>query len=67
MIVGRPVYLGLDYKLFEFVRFNAGAAFLEKTEMIVSGAEAGQTNTKAFIRPFVGLSARIDLSIGFGK
>lgn len=67
MIVGRPVYLGLDYKLFEFVRFNAGAAFLEKTEVIASGAEAGQTNTKAFIRPFVGLSARIDLSIGFGK
>ena len=67
MIVGRPVYLGLDYKLFEFVRFNAGAVFLEKTEMIMTGTEAGQMNTKAFIRPFIGLSARIDLSIGFGK
>lgn len=67
MIVGRPFYAGLDYKLFEFVRFNAGAAFLEKTETITSGPEAGQTSTQAFIRPFVGLSARIDLSIGFGR
>lgn len=67
MIVGRPFYAGLDYKLFEFVRFNAGAAFLEKTETITSGTDAGQTSTKAFIRPFIGLSARIDLSIGFGK
>lgn len=67
MVVGRPFYAGLDYKLFEFVRFNAGAAFLEKTETITSGTDAGQSTTKAFIRPFIGLSARIDLSIGFGK
>lgn len=64
MIFDKPLYLGLDYKLFEFVRFNAGAVALEKSSTI-SGSDAVDTET--FIRPFVGLSARIDLSIGLGK
>lgn len=68
LLVGKPIYLGLDYKLFEFVRFNAGAAFLEKRiDNTGTGPNVDQNTTKAFIRPFVGLSARIDLSIGFGK
>jgi hypothetical protein len=65
-IVNRPVYLGLDYKLFQFIRFNAGAALLEtNTTNIVDGVE--KTNSTVFIRPFVGLSAKVDLSLGFGK
>lgn len=65
-IVNRPVYLGLDYKLFQFIRFNAGAALLETNSTnIVDGVE--KTNSTVFIRPFVGLSAKIDLSLGFGK
>ena len=32
-LVGRPFYLGLDYKLFQFVRFNAGGAILEEPEL----------------------------------
>lgn len=67
VIVDRPVYLGLDYKLFEFIRFNAGAAFLEKTESANSGNAEPTGNTLTLIRPFVGLSARIDLTVGFGK
>lgn len=66
LIVDRPIYLGLDYKLFEFIRFNAGAAFLEKTETITSGIDV-ITDKETLIRPFVGLSARIDLSIRLGR
>ncbi|MCB0628805.1 MAG: hypothetical protein R2824_28710 [Saprospiraceae bacterium] len=63
LIVDRPIYAGLDYKLFEFIRFNAGAAFLEKTT--TNGSDG--SNKRSIIRPFVGLSARIDLSVSFGK
>lgn len=66
-LVDRPVYLGLDYKLFEFIRFNAGGTFLEKEEISMNAAGAEEINTNVFIRPFIGLSARIDLSVGFGK
>jgi hypothetical protein len=64
LIVGRPFYLGLDYKLFEFVHFNLGATLLEKT----TAATTTEPQFKdAYIRPFVGLSAKIDLSVGLGK
>jgi hypothetical protein len=67
ILVNRPLYLGLDYKLFEFVRLNAGAAFLERTTLqpVVNGDPEEKTNL--FVRPFIGVSARIDLSIQFGK
>lgn len=67
LIVDRPVYLGLDYKLFEFIRFNAGAALLEKTQPITNGPDTDAVEKLTLIRPFVGLSARIDLTVGFGK
>jgi hypothetical protein len=67
MIVEKPIYLGLDYKLFEFVHFNAGAAFLEKTETLVNVGGNDQVNKSSLIRPFIGLSARIDLSVRFGR
>jgi hypothetical protein len=60
-LVNRPIYLGLDHKLFKFLRINAGGVFLEEA---VSG---GSSNRDVLIRPYVGLSARIDLSIGLGK
>jgi hypothetical protein len=59
VLIEQPIYLGLDYKLFKFLRINAGAAFLEEGN---NGA-----GTDVMIRPFVGLSARIDLAIGLGK
>lgn len=64
VIIDRPLYLGLDYKLFDFIHFNAGGAFLEKTESLPANGAVGK-NT--LIRPFIGLSARIDLSIGLGR
>ena len=64
-LVDRPIYLGLDRKLFKFIRVNVGAAFLEGVN--VSDVIGVAPTKKVIIRPFVGLSARIDLSIGFGK
>ena len=64
-IIKRPLYLGLDYKLFQFIRFNAGAAFLEEV-----GEDNGQISgieKRVFVKPFVGLSAKINLSIGLDK
>lgn len=60
-LVDRPFYLGLDHKLFKFIRVNAGAAFLEEQNRDTSASKS------ILIRPFIGLSARIDLSIGLGK
>lgn len=64
-IVKRPIYLGLDYKLFQFIRFNVGAAALEE-QSENTGSVTGIEN-RVFFRPFVGLSAKINLSIGLDK
>ncbi|MEM8523512.1 MAG: hypothetical protein AAGG68_02655 [Bacteroidota bacterium] len=62
-VVNRPIYVGLDHKLFQFVRINAGATFLEETEV----AGDMSASKSVMIRPYVGLSARIDLSLKLGK
>lgn len=59
-VIGRPLYASLDYKLFQFVYLNAGATLLEREGM------DNQSNT-LLVRPFIGLSAKINLSIGFAK
>jgi len=64
-IVKRPIYLGLDYKLFQFIRFNVGVAALEE-DSVNTGTISGIEN-RVFFRPFVGLSAKINLSIGLDK
>jgi|GEM_PF-4254259 len=59
-VIGRPIYASIDYKLFQFVYLNAGASLLEREDM------DGGSNT-LLVRPFIGLSAKINLSIGFDK
>jgi len=60
-VINRPFYLALEYRLFYFFRLGVGASFLER-----EAADAGGTNA-VLIRPFVGLSARINLSVSFDK
>lgn len=63
-IFKRPTYVGASYKLFRFVHLNAGATFLE------DAATAGQLSgieRRVFIRPFIGVSAQIDLWLDFSK
>ncbi len=64
-IVERPIFLGLDYKLFSFVRLNAGAVFLEED----NGNEdmIDNLDTRVRVRPFVGLSAKLNLSLSLDK
>lgn len=65
-LVNRPIYVGLDHKLFKFIHLNAGAAFLEGTETDLTMPDLGG-DTQVMIRPFVGLSARFNLKIGLGN
>ena len=55
-IFGIPVYAGLGYRAYRFIRVNAGATFLENT-----------TNNSLEIVPFVGLSAEFNLSVRLAK
>ena len=64
-IVNRPIFLGLDYKLFSFVRLNAGATFLEEDDGNEDMFE--NLDTRVRVRPFIGLSAKINLSISLDK
>lgn len=63
-IFKRPTYVGLSYKLFRFVHLNAGATFLEdaNTAGQLSGIER-----RVFVRPFIGVSAQVDLWLDFSK
>jgi len=58
-IVNRPVYVGLGYNLIKFVKFNAGAVFLEN-KSTTDGISLNLENVR--VRPFIGLSAQIKLS-----
>lgn len=60
-LVKRPTYVGLGYKMFKFIRLNAGATFTEKINAS-SGLELKDIN----VRPFVGISAEFNLSVSFG-
>lgn len=58
-VVGRPVYGSLDFKLFQFVYLNLGAALLEERRPASGNA--------ILVRPFVGLSAKVNLSLSFER
>ncbi|MEM9885543.1 MAG: hypothetical protein AAF849_06590 [Bacteroidota bacterium] len=62
-VIDNPIYLGLDHKLFQFIRLNVGATFLEADNSI----DQSMSSSNILIRPYVGLSARIDLSVKLGK
>ena len=64
-IIGRPLFAGLDYKLFQFVRFNAGAVFLEEDDGDEDMFE--NISTRVRVRPFVGLSAKLNLTLSLDK
>lgn len=64
-IIGQPIYVGLDYKLFQFVHFNAGGLLLNGNT--IDRAEIPDSEQQLAVRPFVGLSARINLQLGLGR
>ncbi|MBN7812561.1 hypothetical protein J0A68_16525 [Algoriphagus sp. H41] len=54
----RPVYVGLGYNFFRFLRLNAGGTFLNTEKL--------NGSTFNDFQPFVGLSAEFRLWVGFG-
>ncbi|MFK7903840.1 MAG: hypothetical protein AB8B69_01885 [Chitinophagales bacterium] len=62
-IVKRPVYVGLGHKIFKFIRINAGVALTEE-ETSTGIGDIGLKDIN--LKPFVGISAEINLSLGFG-
>ncbi len=56
-IVKRPLYAALGYKVFKFVRFNAGAVMVGTSDIDGGRVSFGDVSFK----PFVGLSAEIKL------
>lgn len=63
-IVGRPFYVAYGYRMFRFLRLNAGATFLQ-TDASNNGVGNINTNTLA-VRPFIGLSAELRFWMGLG-
>lgn len=67
-IFGRPYYLGVGYNVFRFVRLNIGATALETVgSSSVGGGTAGIDVNGITIRPFIGLSAELDVWAGLRK
>ncbi len=62
-IIERPIYVGLGHKIFKFIRLNAGVALTEENK----STSIGDIGLKDIdLKPFVGISAEINLSFGLG-
>lgn len=60
-VIKRPFYVALQYKLIYFIRLNLGASVLER-----EAVESDRDNA-VLVRPFVGLSARVNVSLSLDK
>ncbi|MEP0712133.1 hypothetical protein [Algoriphagus sp.] len=58
-VLDRPIYVGLGYNFFRFIRLNAGGTFITTEQL--SG-----TNKNSF-QPFVGVSAEFNIWLGIGS
>ncbi len=56
-IFKRPTYVGLGYKVFNFIRISGGATFLENQD---TAGGLGNLGNKVFIRPFIGIQADLN-------
>jgi hypothetical protein len=64
-IIGRPLALGLDYKLFQFIYLNGGAALLERRSPLAANPDV--LEREIFIQPYLGVHAKVNLSLSFGN
>ncbi len=62
-VFNRPIYVSYGYKVLKFFRINAGTAVVQ---VMSPNANASGVNTFSF-RPFVGISAEINLSARMGN
>lgn len=62
-VINKPSYLALGYKIFEFIKLNAGVTALSTEKVSLNNIRTDNVQLK----PFVGISAELNLSLGFGK
>lgn len=62
-LIGRPSYLAYGYRVFRMIRFNAGGALMERTDLHVDGSETSEI----YVTPFLGVSVEFNLWLGLGK
>lgn len=58
-VLDRPIYVGLGYNFFRFIRLNAGGTFITTEQL-------GGSNVNSF-QPFVGVSAEFNIWMGIGS
>jgi hypothetical protein len=54
-IFKRPTYLGLSYKVYQFINLNAGATFLEDAR---TAGQLSGLGSRVFVRPNLGISVQ---------
>ncbi len=62
-VIDKPSYLALGYRIFEFIKLNAGVTAISREKVSANNI----TSDNVQIRPFVGISAEFNLSLGLGK
>lgn len=65
-IFGRPYFLGVGYKFLHIFRAQVGAVALSTTQNN-NGLNLNLNTSEMYVRPFVGLSAEINLWMGFDR
>lgn len=63
-LIQRPLYLGVGYKIFEFVRLTGGVAFLEAKE---TAGQFDNLGSNVFMRPYIGLQADLNFWADFSR
>jgi hypothetical protein len=60
-VIEKPIYAALGYRIFNFLKFHAGAAILEEKN---GGSSGGNS---VMVKPFIGLSIELNLWLGIGN
>ncbi len=63
-IFKRPIYVGLGYKVFEFIRITGGVTLLESNK---TAGNFDNLGSNVFIRPFIGLQADLNFWADFSR
>ena len=59
-IAEKPIYFGVGYKIFKFLRLQAGTTVLEETDPL-------NGDKSVYMKPFIGLSMEFQLWLGVNK
>ncbi len=63
-VIKRPFYLGYGYKVYRFIRLSAGVTVLENS---TANSTLNDISENIYFRPFIGISADLNLLIELAK